>query len=160
MKVHGIVNADNLAILSWELTTASVHDTIVFPTLLDAVRGRVIEVYADAGYLSSVNAQAIVARGAVPFIKPKKTTKGRPPPGVKDVPSQRTSEAFRDMVESYQKDEVAWKAKYGKRNTVEAAWSGLKRRFGPAVAAASERMRRVESALKLLVWNLTRVTRS
>lgn len=159
MKVHGIINTDNLAILSWELTAASVHDTLVFPTLLDAVKGRVLEVYADAGYLSSVNAQVIVARGATPFIKPRKTTVGRPGPREKDKPSKRTSDAFRDMVASYHRDEVAWRARYGKRNSVEAAWSGLKRRFGPAVGAASERMRRVESALKLLVWNLTRVTR-
>ncbi len=160
MKVHGIIHAESLAILSWELTTANVHDTLVFPALLDAVRGRIVEVYADAGYLSSLNARLISLRGATPFIKPKRTTKGRPAPGEKDKPAARTSEAFRDMVASYQNDEAAWKARYGKRNTIESTWSALKRRFGHAVGAASARMRRIETCLKLITWNLTRVTRA
>lgn len=63
------------------------------------------------------------------------------------------------MVDSYQKDEAVWLAIYGKRNVIEATWSAMKRRFNTAVAAARMRMRRVESALKLIVWNLTRVTR-
>jgi len=159
VKVHGLINADNLAILSWELTGASVSDTRVLPTLLDAVRVPVREVYADAGYLSSKNAQAIQARGATPFIRPRSNTKGRPKPGEKDLPGQRTSEAFRDMIDSYQKQNYVWMRKYGRRNTIESCWSAIKRRFGHAVSASTARMRLIESALKLIVWNLTRVTR-
>lgn len=160
MKVHGASDSDSLAILSWKLTTASVSDTVVLPDLLDGIRLPIIEVYADAGYLSSRNAQLIVSRGATPFIKPKKTTKGRPKPGEKDVPAHRTSEEFRAMVDRYQSENAEWMKKYGRRNTVESAWSGLKRRFGHAVGAFRERMRRIEAALRIVVWNLTRVTRS
>ena len=160
MKVHGLINADNLAVLSWELTGASVSDTLVLPALLDAIRIPVREVYADAGYLSSNNAQTIRARGATPFIRPRRNTKGRPKPGMKDTPSGKTSEAFRDMVDSYQTKNDEWMKKYGTRNTIESCWSGIKRRFGHAVGAATNRMRLIESALKLIVWNLTRVTRS
>lgn len=147
-----------MAVLSWELTTPSVHDTLVFPTLLDQVRLPLTEVYADAGYLSSKNALLVRARGATPFIKPKKNTRGRPRPGEKDNPAKRTSEAYRDMVDSYQQHRDAWLKKYGKRNTVESCWSAIKRRFGHAVSALHERMRRVEAALKLITWNLTRMT--
>jgi hypothetical protein len=160
VKVHGIINADNLAVLSWELTTSSVADTVVLPALLDQVQHPVSELYADAGYLSSNNARVIRARGATPFIKPRSNTKGRPKPGEKDLPGARTSEAFRDMIDSYQTEREAWMKRYGRRNTVESCWSAIKRRFGHAVGAATSRMRLIESALKLIVWNLTRVTRS
>lgn len=159
MKLHGAIDTKNLAILSWKLTSPSVHDTLVLPELLDAIRGRIEEVYADAGYLSSKNAQHIVARGATPFIKPKKTTKGRPKPGEKDRPRGRTSEDFRDMVDRYQKDEAGWKEHYRFRVLIESTWSALKRRFGQFVLALSDRMRRIEAGLRIVVWNLTRVTR-
>lgn len=159
MKLHGAIDTKNLAILSWKCTTPSVHDTLVLPELLDTIPGRLEEVYADSGYLSSSNAQFIRSRGATPFIKPKSNTKGRPKPGEKDRPSGRTSEEFRDMVDRYQKDESEWKEHYRFRVLIESTWSALKRRFGQFVLALSDRMRRVEAGMRIIVWNLTRVTR-
>lgn len=63
------------------------------------------------------------------------------------------------MVDAYERDETTWLRTYHRRNTIESAWSGVKRRFHGIVAAATDRMRRVEAALKLLAWNITRVTR-
>lgn len=137
----------------------NIADTVILPTLLNKTGAQIDEVYADAGYLSSSNAQAIRARGAVPFIKPKKNTVGRSPPRAKDKPAQRTSEAFREMVDRHQNEPIKWQLKYGKRNGIEATWSAVKRRFASGVAALSSRMRRIEAALKLIAWNLTRVTR-
>lgn len=118
------------------------------------------EVYADAGYLSSNNAQAIAARGATPFIKPRSNTRGRPKPREKDKPAERTSEPFRTMIDRYHQDKASWMRAYAKRNSIESTWSSVKRRFNSSVTALSSRMRRVEAALKLLVWNITRVTRT
>lgn len=118
------------------------------------------EVYADAGYLSSKNAHAITTRGATPFIKPRSNTRGRPKPQEKDKPAGRTSEPFRMMIDRYHQHKESWMRAYAKRNTIESTWSALKRRFNGGVAALSSRMRRIEAALKLLVWNLTRVTRT
>lgn len=132
----------------------------MLPELLDAIGGDIDEVYADAGYLSSRNAQQIRARGAIPFIKPKKTTKGRPKPGEKDTPSHRTSEPFREMVDRYQNDEAEWHEHYRFRVLIESTWSALKRRFGQFVLALSDRMRRIEAGLRIIVWNITRVTRA
>lgn len=115
--------------------------------------------YADSGYLSSINVQLISGRGGTPYIRPKKDTKGRPPPKTKDTPGKRTGEAFRSMVETYKRDETAWLKTYFTRNTIESAWSGLKRRFTSLLQAASDRTRRTEAALKLVVWNITRLTR-
>ena len=63
------------------------------------------------------------------------------------------------MVDEYNKDQEAWLKTYFTRNTIESAWSGVKRRFNGLLHAASERTRRVEAALKLVVWNITRLTR-
>lgn len=115
--------------------------------------------YADSGYLSSLNVRLISGRGGTPYIRPKKDTKGRPPPKTKDSPSQRSGEEFRSMVDAYKRDEAAWLSTYFTRNTIESAWSGLKRRFNGLLHAATDRTRRVEAALKLVVWNITRLTR-
>ena len=63
------------------------------------------------------------------------------------------------MVDTYNRDPETWLKTYFTRNTIESAWSGLKRRFSGLLHAVSERTRRVEAALKLVVWNLTRLTR-
>jgi transposase len=63
------------------------------------------------------------------------------------------------MIDAYKKDETTWLGNYFKRNAIESAWSGLKRRFTGLLHATTDRMRRVEAALKLVVWNVTRLTR-
>lgn len=135
------------------------HDTLVLPTLLDRLAIRLGDVHADAGYLSSRNIQHIVSKGGTPYVRPKSNTRGRPAPQAKDKPSGRTGEEFRTMVDAYKRDETNWLKTYHRRNTIESAWSGVKRRFHGIVAAVTDRMRRVEAALKLVAWNITRVTR-
>lgn len=159
LKLHGTTERETLAILSWKCTSPSVHDTTVLPALLADLRVPLIEVCADPGYLSSKNAQLIVSRGATPYIKPKKNTKGRPKPGEKDRPGGRTSEDFRSMVDRYQNEPVEWHEHYRYRVLIESSWSGLKRRFGHAVSALTDSMRRIEAGLRIIAWNLTRVTR-
>lgn len=159
LKVHGLIDADTQAFLSWEFTGATVADTLLLEQLLSRVPAPVGDVYADAGYLSQRNVDAIIAKGGRPFIRPRANTKGRPAPGTKDSPNRRTSENFRTMIDDYQHHETAWLARYARRNTIESAWSGLKRRFTGAVHAMTDRMRRVEAALKLVVWNVTRMIR-
>lgn len=159
LKVHGLIERESQAFLSWEFTDASVHDTLVMPTLLDRARCAMESVHADAGYLSSMNVHAIVSHGAKPYVRPRINTKGRPPHGAKDQPSKRTGEDFRTMIDAYHQNERLWLQNYSQRNSVVSAWSGLKRRFAGAVSAVSLRMRRCEAALKLVVWNITRVVR-
>lgn len=159
MKVHGLIDADTQAFLSWEFTKASVADTVMLEQLLSRIPAPVGDVYADAGYLSAKNAHAITAKGGTPFLRPRTNTRGRPAPREKDAPSQRTSEPFRAMIDEYQRDKTAWLSRYSRRNSVESAWSGVKRRFTGAVMAMTDRVRRTEAALKLLAWNITRVIR-
>lgn len=159
MKVHGLVDTRTQTVLAWELTSPSVHDTLVLPTLLDRTSGRILEVYGDAAYLSKANTQAVVARRATPFFRPKVNTKGRPPPKTKLTQWHRGRDAYYDMIDAYNNRKAAWMERYGRRATIESTWSGLKRRFGSLLAAVTDRMRRIEAALKLLAWNLTRVGR-
>lgn len=159
LKLHGTTDRATLAILSWKCTSPSASDVLTLPALLRDVRVPLIEVCADPGYLSSANAHLIVSRGATPYIKPKKNTKGRPKPGEKDLPSGRTSEEFRDMVDRYRNSPIEWHEHYRYRVLIESSWSGLKRRFGHAVSAFTDGMRRIEAGMRVIVWNLTRVTR-
>ena len=154
-----MIEVENQVFLSWEFTAPSVHDTLVLPTLLDRLDIKLGDVHADAGYLSSRNIQYIVSQGGTPYVRPKSNTRGRPAPREKDPPSGRTSEEFRTMIDAYRRDETNWLRTYHRRNSIESAWSGVKRRFHGIVAAVTDRMRRVEAALKLVAWNITRVTR-
>jgi transposase len=133
-------------VLAWSLTEPRVHDTLELPTLLRKVGCGLREVYADAGYLSNKNAFEIQCKGATPYIRTKATTRPAPP----------KSNAFNDMVRSYQTNPAAWLKAYGKRNRVESTFGAIKRRLGGRLRSIARPMLRIEACLKLLAWNLMR----
>ena len=148
-----MIEAESKTILAWKFSGPHEHDTKFFPELVAAVRAPIRELYADAGYLSKVNCAAARKAGATPFIRPKKTTRIAPPKP--DGPDTRTP--FQCMVNSEQTDRTAWYTRYGRRNRVESTFGAIKRRFGGRLRAMNQATRVVEAALKVLVWNLTRV---
>lgn len=154
MKLHALVDIDSKAVFSWELTHAWSHDGKHLPGLLERARTRIAEVYADAAYLSRRNAAAVKAHGAVPFLRPKSDTTGKRPKGIRE---REGFAAYQLMISSFEADKQSWLKQYGRRNTVESVFGAIKRRFGPAVGAATPRTRRIETCLKVLAWNLTRV---
>lgn len=136
------------------MTDAWSHDGKHLPGLLERARVRLSEVYADAAYLSQRNAAAIRVRGAVPFLRPKSTTRGAPRRGRQN---RDGAHSFQLMIDAFKSDQAGWLKQYGRRNTVESVFGAIKRRFGPAVGAATPRNRRIETCLKVVVWNLTRI---
>lgn len=152
-----MIDAGSQTILAWEFTGPWVSDTTVFPTLVERIEGPLGDVYADAGYLSYANAQLVTYRGGTPYFRLKSTTKGRPP----GSPGQHygvTKEPLWRMIDSSRRDPTKWYQKYHRRSTIESTWSAIKRRLYGVLPAFSLTMRRVETGLKVLVWNLTRVS--
>lgn len=153
-KLHACIDINTQTFLSWEMTEANVHDAHLLPVLLDAIEFGLGDVCADAAYLSSKNCLAVADHGGTPFFRPKSTTKGRELR--RRNRKDRMSRAYLDMVDSYNADPRAWMARYGHRNNVESAFGGLKRCFRGTVRASNRRMHRIETALKILCWNITR----
>lgn len=154
VKFHALVDIRTKAVFSWELTNAWSHDGKHLPGLLERARTRIAEVYADAAYLSRKNAFEVRSHGAVPFLRPKKKTHAKPQRGLANGEGQQ---AFQLMIESFNEDRQGWLKRYGRRNTVESVFGAIKRRFGPAVGGLSMRTQRIDTCLKVLVWNLTRL---
>lgn len=158
VKLHAAIELDSQAFLSWELTYSNTHEVTLGPTLLEKITGKIARVFADAGYLSNKMCLAVHARGATPFIRPKKTSKGRERAEAY-TPSQRVHEAYITMMDGYQKDEAAWLAIYHKRSGIESCFGGFKQRLRGSLRAMKERTMAIELVLKIIVWNVTRVTR-
>jgi hypothetical protein len=154
VKLHALVDTETKAVFSWELTDAWSHDGKHLPGLLERARTKISEVYADAAYLSLRNAGAVASHGAVPYLRPKSTTRGAPMRGDRN---REGAQCFQLMIDQFQTDRSSWLKRYGRRNTVESIFGAIKRRFGPAVGAATPRTRRIETCLKVVVWNLTRL---
>ena len=74
-KLHLGVDEASKEIVAVDLTTSGVHDSPHLPVVLEQVRGDVGQVSGDRAYDSGTCYQAIVARGAVPTIPPRRNAK-------------------------------------------------------------------------------------
>ena len=82
-KLHLGVDEETKEIVAVELTTSGVHDGPRLPAVLDQVEGDVGQVSGDKAYDSGRCYEAILARGAVPTIPPRRNAR---PSSVKDPP--------------------------------------------------------------------------
>ena len=131
------------AIISFHFTRTNVHEVTQLEKLLQPLHD-FSNVYADSGYLSVNNCWAIVMKGGIPFIHPKKNTTGR----------GNNGRAFTEMMERYKGNKESWMKKYHQRSNIEAVFSSLKRRLGGFVTSIKRKVQQIEIALKIIVYNL------
>jgi hypothetical protein len=83
-KLHLGVDGNTKDIVAVDLTTSAVHDSPHMPEVLDLVRDPIHQVSDDHAYDTGACYQAILARGAVPTIPPRRnarlSTAKDPPP--------------------------------------------------------------------------------
>ena len=83
------VDEETKAIVAVDLTTGGVHDSPHLPAVLDHVTGDVGQVSGDTAYDGGKCYQAILARGALPTIPPRRNARlsraKDPPPYVRRV---------------------------------------------------------------------------
>jgi len=142
-----LINTDTQSILTYSLTDPSVGDSKEFPGLIKGVQCRLGDVCADAAYLSNENAWQVEIHGGTPFLNTKKNTRR----------VVRAKTPFQRMVLARQDDRHHWKTRYSRRNNVESAFGGLKKRIGGTLAAFRRQAMVIEAHLRVLAWNLTRV---
>jgi hypothetical protein len=78
-KLHLGVDETTKETVAEGLTASNTHDSTVLPALLDDIEGVIRQVSGDAGYDTRVSYEAILDRGAVPTIIPRRNARrGKP----------------------------------------------------------------------------------
>jgi transposase len=132
-----------------EVTTGNVGEQTRLENLLKDLED--IEMVAgDSGYLSRRNCELIKAKGATPYLKPRKhsPTKIMGPP------------AWRRMIESYRQNHEKWMKHYHKRSMAETAFSALKRTLGHWLTSIRRNIQKLELMIKVIVYNITTLYKS
>jgi len=126
------------------VTDAHDHDSPRLPRLLEMASQhfKIREVLADSAYASAANFEAILAKGAKPYINFKRNAKGVKPG------------AFRETFLYYKNHRADWEEHYRRRRVVEAVWSAVKRMFGEHLRSKGDVAAKNELLLKLLCHNL------
>jgi hypothetical protein len=152
LKAHVMVGTRTNVVTSVEVTESNVHDCPVLPTLLEtsAKRFDMKRISADKGYLSEANVQAIVARGAEPFIPPKVNTAFRRP---KDA-SRKKAAAWDKMLHYYLYRRDDFLGHYHRRSNVETTFAMIKAKFGSRIRSKTEVAQVNEILCKILCHNL------
>ncbi len=150
-KLHLCVDETSKDIVAVDLTTSGVHDSPHLPAMLDRVEGDIGQVSADRAYDSGTCYEAILARGAVPTIPPRRNARFS---RAKDPPAFRTE---RDAVLRRIRDEgrYPWRTSSGatRQSLAENAVSRFKALVGVKLASREFERQQVEALVKSQVLN-------
>jgi len=150
-KLHLGVDETTKERVAVDLTTSGLHDSPHLPAMLDQVIGDVRQVSGDRAYDSGKCYQAILARGAIPTIPPRRNARLSPS---KDPPPFR---AARDAVLRRIKyaGRYPWRTSSGatRQTLAENAVSRFKALVGVHLSARTFENQQVEARLKCQVLN-------
>lgn len=147
VKIHFAVNVQTGEVVAMEVTTDDVHDSKVFPKLLEEAErhGKVVKVYGDGAFDSSDIYELLDSKGIEDAIKPRRNSR-------LDAPS----EARRGAVRLYRHlGHRRWARlkDYGRRWMVETAYSTFKRVFGEHCMAKTLENTAKELVAKATIYN-------
>ena len=144
LKAHILSGTKTNVIASIAITDSAVHDTKMFPYLLERASKQFTlkEVSADKGYLSDDNFRLIEKLDAVPYIPFKKNTTGK------------GSARWRRLYRYFMLNEEEWAEHYHRRSNVETTFSMVKSKFDGSVRAKSDTGMVNEILLKFLCHNI------
>jgi transposase len=131
VKLHFAVDTETHEVVAMEVSTDDVHDVKALPGLVEEAEGnvRVAEVIGDGAYDSGDVYEFLENRGIEPVIKPRRNSRlGSGPP------SRRRAVA---LIRELGYDAWAKLTGYGRRWSVETAYSTFKRLFGEHSLARS-----------------------
>ena len=144
LKAHILAGTRTNIVTSIAITSSNVHDTVMFPELLERASERfeLKEVSADKAYLSDKNLRIVNKLEGYPYIPFKSNTTGN------------GSELWRKMYKHFVMNEEEWAEHYHRRSNVETTFSMVKSKFGDAVRAKSDTGQVNEILLKFLCHNI------
>ena len=152
LKAHIMCGTRTNIITTAEVTESNVNDSPMLPALLEtsAKRFDMKRVSADKGYLSEANVQAIVDRGAEPFIPPKVNTQF----GFIPDASRRKLATWNKMMHYYLYRRDDFLKHYHRRSNVETVFHMIKSKFGSRIRSMSDTAQVNEVLCKILCHNL------
>jgi len=132
-----------------EVTTGTVGDTTQLGNLLEELHD-IESVTGDTGYLSHRNCELVEAKGATPYIKPRKQSPEKPigPP------------AWKRMIRSYRLNKHRWMKHYHTRSMAETCFSAIKRTLGHRLTSIRRDLQKLELIIKVIVYNITILIKS
>jgi hypothetical protein len=148
IKVHFAVNVETREIVAMDVTTDDAHDSKVFPKLLEEAEkhGKIVKVYGDGAFDSSDIYEIPDSKGIEAAIKPRKNSR-------LDTPSEargRNVSPYRCL------GHQAWAKlkEYGKRWSVETAYSTFKQALGEFCIAKTLKNITKELTAKAFIYNM------
>jgi len=148
VKIFFAVDVETKQALAMLVTTDGTHDSRVFPELLRKAEsnGRVSRVYADGAYDSSKVYELLESKRIEAVIKPRRNSRI-------DTPSEprRRAVALHKRLGHKQWAKIT---DYGKRWSVETAYSTFKRTFGEFCMAKTMKNITKELATKAFIYNM------
>jgi len=148
VKIHLAVDVETKQALAMIVTTDGTHDSRVFPQLLRKTerRGKVSKVVMDGAYDSLEVYETLEQRGIEAVIKPRRNSR-----------TDTSSEPRREAVTQYKRlghEHWARLKGYGRRWSVETAYSTFKRTFGESCMAKTFQNITKELAAKAFIYNM------
>jgi transposase len=127
-----------------EVTTGTVGETTQLGALLESLDD-IESVSGDTGYLSHRNCELVEAKGATPYLKPRRHSPLKPigPP------------AWKRMIRSYRRNRRRWMKQYHTRSMAETAFSAIKRTLGHRLTSNRRDHQKLELTIKVVVYNIT-----
>jgi hypothetical protein len=147
VKIFFAVDVETKQALALMVTTDGTHDSRVFPELLRKAerRGRVSKVYGDGAFDSSEIYELLESKGIETVIKPRRNSRLDTP----SEPRRRAVTLYKHLGHRRWADLKG----YGKRWSVETAYSTFKRTFGEFCMAKTMNNIEKEMMTKAYIYN-------
>ena len=148
-KLHITTGVVSGIIAAARVTNSNEHDSIHFDHLVrkSSETFKMLEVCADAGYLSRMNCQLIEELGGKPFIMPKSNTK------LTRIRCFRDGTAWNKMIKLWRDHKEEFLQHYHKRSNVESTFSSMKRKFLPYIRSKDDVSQENELLCKVICHN-------
>lgn len=145
IKLHIVVDAETLLILSFTITSWRGSDSKEFSRLINQLPtlGKVL---GDKAYSSRKNCQLVANKGGTPYLCFKTNTTGRS----KGYPAWNVS------FKLYSSSPERWMGEYHIRSVIEAVFSSIKRCWGHDIKSKNGWLKRRELALKVVGYDIKR----
>ena len=145
LKLHIVMDVETGIILHFTITDLEGSDSKEFKRLIRDLP-RLGKVAGDKAYSSRANCQAVAEKKGKPFLCFKANATGK----AKGYPAWQLS------FKAYTDNPDEWMDEYHIRSIVEAAFSSLKRCWGPDIKSIKGWLKRKELALKVVAYNVKR----
>jgi hypothetical protein len=148
IKIHFAIDVKTKEIIAMDITTDDMHDSKALPSLImDASRHRtIIEACMDGAYDSIKSYRLLEKMGIKPIIKPRKNARTDRGP-----PERRNSVI---ILKTLGEEEWSKVMSYGRRWSVETAFSTFKRLYGEYCMAKNMESISKEMMAKAYIYNI------